>query len=169
MFCENPLIPHPKFIPDQRKILDHTPPAFVRTGAWFFITLCCQQRGTNQLCVPNIASKLIADGIFYHNQHRWNVHILLLMPDHLHLIANFPTEVAISCVIRDWKRLTARGAKVAWQKNYFDHRVRPNEGMQQKTDYIRQNPVRANLISNANDWPHFVDYTMLAVAPNGLP
>ena len=93
----------------------------------------------------------------------------VLMPDHLHLIANFPAEVPMSNVIRDWKRLTTRRAGVAWQKNYFDHRVRPHEGLQQKTDYIRENPVRANLITNANDWPHFVDYTMMAVTPIGLP
>lgn len=79
------------------------------------------------------------------------------MPDHLHLIAGFPKTESMSSVIRDWKRLTARRAGIVWQRNYFDHRVRPNEGLQQKTDYIRDNPVRAGLVKVAEDWPHFID------------
>ena len=64
----------------------------------------------------------------------------------------------MSEVIRNWKRLAARHTGVAWQRNYFDHRVRPDEGLQLKTDYIRQNPVRAGLVKRVEDWPHFVDY-----------
>lgn len=141
----------------QRKPLGHTPPAFVPSGSWFFITLCCQQRGPNQLCLPAISKTLLADGTFYHFSQRWVLH-LLLMPDHLHLIAGFPKAEDMSIVIRDWKRLTARRTGIKWQRNYFDHRVRPDEGLQQKTDYIRENPVRAGLVTSAEDWHHSVDY-----------
>ena len=103
----------------------------------------------------------MADGIFYHVQKRWVLHLLLLMPDHLHLIAGFPNGEIMSEVIRNWKRLTVRRNGVVWQRNYFDHRVRPDEGLQLKTDYIRQNPVRAGLINNAEDWPYFVDYNSI--------
>ena len=67
----------------------------------------------------------------------------------------------MSDVVRDWKRLTARRSGVEWQRNYFDHRVRPDEGLQLKTDYIRQNPVRAGLVRSAEEWPHIVDYQTL--------
>jgi putative transposase len=79
------------------------------------------------------------------------------MPDHVHLIAGFPKSDDMSNVIRDWKRLTARRAGIIWQRNYFDHRVRPDEGLQQKIDYIRENPVRAGLAQHPDDWPHFID------------
>jgi len=148
-------------MPGQRKTLGHFPPAFVSSGSWFFFTICCLQRGANQLCRPTISPLLLEDGVFYHTSRRWALHILLLMPDHLHLIAGFPREEAMSQVIRDWKRLTARRAGIVWQRNYFDHRVRPDEGLQLKTDYIRQNPVRAGLVSTAESWPHFVDYITL--------
>lgn len=148
-------------MPGSRKTLQHTPPAFVPTDSWFFITLCCQRRGTNQLCLPGVSEVLLSDGIFYHDHKRWVLHQLLLMPDHLHLIAGFPKVESMSAVIRDWKRLTARRAGVDWQRNYFDHRVRADEGLQEKTDYIRKNPVRAGLVNVAEDWPHFVDYRTL--------
>ena len=148
-------------MPKSRQTLQHIPPAFVPTDAWFFITLCCQQRGTNQLCVAKVSSPLLGDAVFYHNHQRWILHLFLLMPDHLHLIAAFPREENMPTVVRDWKRLTARRTGVQWQRNYFDHRVRPDEGLQQKTDYIHQNPVRAGLTKTAEEWPHFVDYRTL--------
>jgi putative transposase len=144
-----------------RKTLPHVPPAFVPTGSWFFITICCQQRGANQLCLSGISASLLADACHYHSINRWVLHLFLLMPDHLHLIVGFPTAEDMSNVIRDWKRLTARRAGINWQRNYFDHRVRPEEGLQQKTDYIRNNPVRAGLIGSAEDWPHNIDYRTL--------
>ncbi len=145
----------------QRKPLGHTPPAFVPTGSLFFITLCCQQRGPNQLCLPDISPSVLADAVHYHTSHRWSLHIILLMPDHLHLIAGFPKAETMSAVIRDWKRLTARRAGIEWQRNYFDHRVRPEDGLQQKPVYIRQNPMRAGLVKGVKEWPHFVDYRTL--------
>ncbi len=148
-------------MPGQRKTLGHVPPTSVSSGSWFFITLCCRQRGPNQLCLPTTAPGLLEDAIFYHRAQRWVLHLFLLMPDHLHLIAGFPLDENMSDIIRDWKRLTARRAGVDWQRNYFDHRVRPDEGLQQKTDYIRQNPVRAGLVSTPEAWPHFVDYNTL--------
>jgi REP element-mobilizing transposase RayT len=148
-------------VPGTRIPLQHIPPSFVADGSWFFITLCCQQRGRNQLCLPNVSSMLLADGVFYHARQRWALHLLLLMPDHVHLIAGFPKAESMSEVMRSWKRLSARRAGLDWQRNYFDHRVRPDEGLELKTDYIRQNPVRAGLVKSAEEWPHCVDYRTL--------
>ena len=144
-------------MPGSRKTLPRVPPPPVR-DSWFFITICCQLRERNQLCIPNLSTWLINSATFYAKQHRWALHLFLLMPDHVHMIAAFPKEEDMSNVIRDWKRLTARGAGIDWQRNYFDHRVRPDEGLDQKTDYIRQNPVRAGLVKHARDWPYCVDY-----------
>jgi len=148
-------------MPGSRKILSHKPPSSIPSGSRFFITLCCEKRGPNQLCTPAASAGLLADACHYHSVGRWVLHLFLLMPDHVHLIAGFPIAEDMSKVIRDWKRLTARSAGINWQRNYFDHRVRPDEGLQQKTDYIRENPVRARLVQSPEDWPHFIDYRTL--------
>ncbi len=140
--------------------MSHIPPPSVR-DSWFFITICCQTRGRNQLCTPDTTAGLIEDAAFYHRQQRWILHLFLLMPDHLHMIAGFPQEENMSEVIRSWKRLTAKRADISWQRNYFDHRVRPDEGLHLKSEYIRQNPVRAGLIARAEDWPYYVDHVAL--------
>ena len=144
-----------------RKSIDHRPPPAFRKS-WFFLTICCEPRGLNQLCQPATSTAVLTDAVYYHHQLRWSLHILLLMPDHLHLIVSFPKNESMSAVVRDWKRLTAKRAGIQWQRNYFDHRVRPDDGLHQKTDYIRMNPIRAGLVSSAEDWPHVVDYNALA-------
>jgi putative transposase len=148
-------------MPGPRKVLDHVPPSAVRNRAWYFITICCEHRGVDQLCRPEITPGLLEDAVFYHTTRRWNLHLFLLMPDHLHMIAGFPHIENISEVIRSWKRLTARRLEIDWQRNYFDYRVRLDEGLEQKSDYIRQNPVRAGLVERTEDWPYFVDYRSL--------
>lgn len=99
----------------------------------------------------------MADALFYHRRGHWHLHLFLLMPDHLHMIAAFPRELHLSEVVRNWKRLTTRRTGVCWQKNYFDHRIRPGESLQIKTNYIRQNPVRAGLAAREDEWPYFLD------------
>ncbi len=41
-----------------------------------------------------------------------------------------------------------------WQKGFFDHILRSAESYDQKWDYVRQNPVRAGLVREAQDWPY---------------
>jgi REP element-mobilizing transposase RayT len=41
-----------------------------------------------------------------------------------------------------------------WQRRFFDHVLRNEESYAQKWEYVRENPVRAGLVANANDWPY---------------
>jgi len=42
----------------------------------------------------------------------------------------------------------------AWQRGFFDHVLRSEESYSQKWEYVRENPVRANLVQYPNDWPY---------------
>jgi hypothetical protein len=55
--------------------------------------------------------------------------------------------------VSDWKRFTARSAKVDWPENFFDHRLRGSDPLDEKAAYIRENPTRAGLVQKAEDWP----------------
>jgi len=147
--------------PMHRVPLGHTPPAHVRVGGWFFLTLCCARRGSNQLCRPETSAALLAAAEGYHRWGKWVIHLFLLMPDHLHAVIAFPRDTQMSTTVGYWKRLVARRNGLAWQRNFFDHRLRPGESLQLKSDYIRQNPVRAGLVARAEDWPHFLDIRSL--------
>ena len=81
--------------------------------------------------------------------------LLLLMPDHLHMLVGISGDADLSTLVRNFKRIVARKKRVEWQRNFFDHRLRHDESGTEKFEYIRQNPVRAGLIREAEDWPYF--------------
>ncbi len=49
---------------------------------------------------------------------------------------------------------SARVRRSHWQKGLFDHILRSAESCEEKWHYVRENPVRANLVSNWEDWPY---------------
>ncbi len=59
-----------------------------------------------------------------------------------------------------WKEWTARRCLPVlhlepplWQARFFDHLLRTPESHSEKWEYIRNNPVRAGLVKQPDDWP----------------
>ncbi len=139
-----------------RRSLPHEIPSWVDpSNERYFITVCCQSRGKNQLANAEIGQRLFetirhrnASGICY-------VSIALLMPDHIHLLVSFPqSEKRIRTVMSKWKEWTAKSLRVCWQRDFFEHRLRHDESFSDEADYILDNPVRAGLVKNCEDWPY---------------
>jgi putative transposase len=138
-----------------RRALPHDPPTWLDPAQEvFFITICCKQRRTNQLCDPKVAPILFEAVRFYEREQKWFVNVMVLMPDHVHFLVNFGLNVAMTDLVGNWKRFTSRRARIQWQRDFFDHRLRGDEGWREKSDYILQNPVRAGLIGKYEDWPY---------------
>ena len=137
-----------------RKWLLHDWPSWVDPEASdYFITLCCKQRGTDQLCLPVIGEALLSSARFYHEQRKWFPAVFLLMPDHLHMLVRFGREHEMIQVVGAWKRYAAWQHGILWQRNFFEHRLRSNESIEEKAAYILHNPVRAGLVEKVSDWP----------------
>ena len=139
----------------ERKTLNHVAPPCVKAGSLYFITICTEPRGQNQLCRPDTGMKLLESAVHYHNEQRWWLKIFLLMPDHVHAMIAVPSTASLSTVIRMWKAYQTKHLAVRWQSGFFDYRLRSNESEDAKTAYIRLNPVRAGLINKAGSWPYF--------------
>ena len=137
-----------------RRSLPHAVPAWIDSGAVYFVTVCAARRGVNALCVPDVADRLVESVRFRHRHAMWDVLVLTLMPDHLHLLARFDPEPGMHRAITDWKRYTARTLGIDWQRDFFDHRIRNEGDVRDKAEYVRQNPVRAGLATTAESWPH---------------
>jgi putative transposase len=140
-----------------RKPISHQAHFAARFGATYFVTICCRERGRNQLCCKAIAEKIFKTAAVYDRQQTWYLILLLLMPDHLHALVSIAGGTSLSKTIGAFKRATTKFAGVHWQRNFFDHRLRANEGPIGKGDYVRQNPARAGLVANAEDWPYVLD------------
>jgi putative transposase len=141
--------------PDRKAML-HTPPFWIDDTALFFVTLNCQQRGQNQLAHEDTSTKLIDSWLYYHDHQSCAPLIIMVMPDHLHLLISFSwkTGEGMPALIKSWKRYTAKQCDIQWQRDYFDHRIRNQDDFDQKWDYILNNPVKAGLTDHPSQWPH---------------
>ena len=138
-----------------RKHLPHGRPAWVRENAVYFITVCCRDRSTNQLCHPEVANVIHETVTFRHSRGDWFVHLYLLMPDHVHALVTFPDDREMRRIVEGWKRMVAWKARVIWQRGFFDHRLRGRESFEEKAAYIRLNPCRAGLADAPGSWRYF--------------
>ncbi len=143
----------------QRKPLPHDVPFWIDpTREAYFITINCEPRGVNQLASPETWNSLRDSIEFREQRGEWQWPIFLAMPDHLHGIVTFPNHFSLQKSIAQWKRWLATQHGITWQRDFFDHRLRSLESASEKADYIRMNPVRANLAASPQDWPYVRDW-----------
>jgi len=127
----------------------------------FFVTACVRDR--RPFLANDAVSGILTDG--WRNSldsSGWMVGRYVIMPDHVHFFAAPAREDAkdLSYFIRDWKRWTCRrirdsgAVSFAWQGEFFDHLLRSNESYAEKWEYVRMNPVRAELVDNPDAWPY---------------
>jgi putative transposase len=103
----------------------------------------------------------------------------VIMPDHLHLLIWLYGKASVAEIMRDFKTYTAkriiRQAEVedkaewlyhfanagketgrsdnkVWQDHYWDVNVYTEQFLRQKLNYIHRNPLRADLVKNAEDY-----------------
>ncbi|MDI1249720.1 MAG: hypothetical protein PSV13_12720, partial [Lacunisphaera sp.] len=70
--------------------LAHQTPAWVGHGSIFHIRMSINARESPCLTDPPIGTALLNSARFYHDGHRWNCQLFLLMPDHFHALLAFP-------------------------------------------------------------------------------
>jgi len=85
----------------------------------------------------------------------WRVGPYVIMPDHLHFFAT-PNELHTDFDrwISRWKGYITqqlRSPCYRWQTGSFHHRIRSFESAEAKREYMLNNPVRAGLVSNAEE------------------
>jgi putative transposase len=125
----------------------------------YFITACAARR-----------RKLFANAITHQAFHKFAeaspdhgawVGSYVLMPDHLHLFVAIDDE---KTSLSSWMK-SLKGALSAtfrtqgitppyWQKAFFDHVLRSEDSYSEKWNYVRENPVRAGLVKEWEQWPY---------------
>ncbi|MCZ7592757.1 MAG: hypothetical protein M5U15_11710 [Kiritimatiellae bacterium] len=136
-----------------RRQLPHEVPAWVPDGAVYAVTINCKQRGLNSLCHEELATLIRSSAEFRMSRGEWWIHLLLLMPDHLHMLVSFEIGKRMTLTVSQWKAFVAKEGHIEWQRNFFDHRLRGNESFREKASYIRANPVVKGLVEKAEEWP----------------
>jgi putative transposase len=142
----------------RRRRLPHALPPWVCTDHCYLLTLCTLPRHRNQLCRPTVAAEVHDSLETYQALGRWQLHVLVLMPDHLHLLATIPPTTAIQRTVVNWKRFICRRHDVRWQQDFFEHRLRVGEHFDAKRECLRLNPARAGLVTDPDEWPFLYEW-----------
>jgi putative transposase len=133
--------------------MDHSPPSWDESPEWF-VTICTTRPKRNTLCFPERSKQLISSFAQYHRKGTCFVEVMVLMPDHLHVIMNVPSKTTLSEVIRSWKRWSAKELRIEWQRGFFEHRLRSYPSAIQKFKYILNNPVSEGFVKSPDDRPY---------------
>ena len=142
-------------MPERLRRLEET---FERTPI-YFVTSCTANR-RQLLATPDIHSCFKAFSEFAPRHAAW-VGAYVLMPDHLHLFVAFDDQrTNLSDWIKALKGALSASLRAAkkqspyWQKGFFDHVLRSSDSYIEKWNYVRENPVRARLVSRWEEWPY---------------
>ena len=94
-----------------------------------------------------------------YSDHNIAVGRYVIMPDHVHLFVRGPDDFQLGRWVGRLKQALAKRFALTtlspiWQRGFFDHPLRSDESYAQKWNYVRENPIRAGLVTNADDWPY---------------
>ncbi|MDF7825222.1 transposase [Pontiellaceae bacterium B12227] len=133
----------------------------------YFISVCIDQR--RQLLtrsdVHEILRKHWAKSLPLYG---WAIGSYAVMPDHVHFFcADAESRTTLSSMVGSWKQWSSKeicallGIKAPiWQREFFDHLIRSDASYSNKWEYVRQNPVVAGLVEDAEAWEFsgYIDY-----------
>ena len=118
------------------------------------------------ICTRNRKSILARDDVAnllpraWGQANSWLVGRYLIMPDHIHLFcapATLP-ERPMSQWVRYWKTVASRqwprpAEQPVWQLDFWDTQLRSLRHYDDQWAYVRENPVRAGLVTESDAWP----------------
>ena len=129
-----------------RKRLNHRGPLSIDvSSAWYFITLCAdghapwvgsrvpRDRNCTQMDFADVATAILSAARWYHEHGKWRLALFLVMPDHLHFIAQFPdgdgghagrVTLPMVTLIQQFKSYLVRAYGIRFQRDFFDTRLR---------------------------------------------
>ncbi len=117
-----------------------------------------QGRGVCHLRDERIA-QLVADALRKFDGTRYRLLAWTIMPNHVHVLFEV-AETSMAETLKSWKQFTATHANKLlgnggpfWQADYWDTYMRDPDHEERTIRYIRNNPVKADLVTAWQDWP----------------
>jgi putative transposase len=121
-----------------------------------FCTVCTDKR---EAWVTQTDVREVLHEIWQQEAKAWLVGPYVLMPDHLHFLC-IPQDLEKGIEVERWTafwkdRLSKRIANPLWrwQRGLFHHRLRNDFQLQEKLEYMQQNPVKKGFVTKAEAWP----------------
>jgi putative transposase len=90
-------------------------------------------------------------------QNKYLLHDFVIMPDHFHALITPADAISLERAVQFIKGGFSRRLKSSlpvWQPSFTNHRVRDHEDFVAHHSYIWNNPVRAGLVMQPEEYPH---------------
>lgn len=126
-------------------------------GARYFITVCAVRPCDGLTTLP-VADDLAGMVSTVFAPPDASLLCATLMPDHIHLLLTLVRRLSIERLIVKFKTKSLRKLPVnrAWQRNFFEHRLRTDELANDYARYIFLNPYRKALLKRNARWPLWI-------------
>ncbi len=142
---------------EYRRMLPH----YQKPGRALFVTFCKLSREQFSADARDTVMQCCLRG----HGNLFQLHAAVIMPDHVHLLLpplcdekGWP--YGLPAILKLIKGASARSVNKllgttgpVWQEESFDHVLRSQESLEEKLEYIRQNPVRRGLVQRPEDYP----------------
>ena len=112
---------------------------------------------------------IVRNTLFYFDGERYELIQWCIMPNHVHVLIKVRPGVSLSTILHSWRTFTAHEANKIlgrtgqfWMHEYFDRYIRDARHFESTVNYIRNNPVKAGLVSEPEQWPWVGDSTQVS-------
>jgi REP element-mobilizing transposase RayT len=103
---------------------------------------------------------MVQNALIFHHQTKYRLSAWTIMPNHVHLLCMPAAGHNLAEIMHSLKSYTSNEANKMlgrkgrfWQKEYFDRYIRSARHFAKVVAYIENNPVKARLCAQAEDWP----------------
>jgi putative transposase len=124
----------------------------------YFLTLCTAQR-VSWFADASVVDKVLSQIRECATQYQFAILAYCFMPDHLHLLVEgLADDANLTRFVKHGKQISGyahkqRSGKLLWQPSWFDRVLRKEEATTDVIRYILLNPVRAQLVESAVNYP----------------
>jgi REP element-mobilizing transposase RayT len=105
-------------------------------------------------------AKLVEGALLYFDGQHYHLLAWVVMPNHVHVLIEMAPGHRLPDIVHSWKSFTAKAANrilgrsgALWQPEYFDRYIRNPDHFDRAVHYIHENPVKAGLALQAEEWP----------------
>ena len=109
-------------------------------------------------------AEIVAEALHYRDGSHYRLDAYSIMPNHVHAVfaplAESVVPKSLSSIMHSLKRNTAKRANALlkrsgafWEHESFDHYIRNQAEWKRIVKYVLENPVKAGLVANWEEWP----------------
>ncbi|MCB1090556.1 MAG: transposase [Verrucomicrobiae bacterium] len=104
-------------------------------------------------------AELVERALLHFDGERYRLLAWVIMPNHVHVIAQIIEGFDLSGIVHSWKSWTAQQANRLlgrsgpfWFREYWDRFIRDDAHRDSAIAYVENNPVKAGLVAEKADW-----------------